>query len=84
MTWRAKTTSIKIGATVCYSAAFLRSTGQMTGDVPFARGKVIGIHGEFCKPETLRAEIEWDTPDLPKRVMLANLSAVTAKGILDR
>lgn len=28
---------------VAYSAAFLRSTGQYTGDVPFLRGEIVAV-----------------------------------------
>ena len=57
-----------------YSKAFLQSTGQYTGDVPFARGQVTALHP--VGSETLLAEIEWDRPDLPPRVNVRNLSTV--------
>jgi hypothetical protein len=75
--WARRTRKIQVGDTVAYSKEFLRSTGQYTGDVPHARGQVtalISLGGDV----TL-AEITWDTPDLPKRVNIKNLT--TTRGI---
>jgi len=63
-----------VGDTVGYSKQFLQSTGQYTGDAPFARGKVIALH-QFGGDSTL-AEVEWDHPDLPGRVNVKNLSTI--------
>jgi hypothetical protein len=71
--WRIRSQPIQVGDTVGYSKAFLQSTGQYTGDVPFARGKVTALHGAG---ETVLAEIQWDRPDLPSRVHVKNLSTV--------
>ena len=82
MSWEKRSgKTIEVGDKVCYSRQFLQSTGQHTGDVPFARGIVTAI---MPLGETKLAEIEWDTPDLPKRVNTANLSKVTEKGINER
>ena len=70
--WRTRSQPIQVGDIVGYSQAFLQSTGQYTGDAPFARGKVIGLHP--LGTETILAEIEWDKPDLPCRVNVKNLS----------
>lgn len=77
MTWANRTHPIKVGDTVAYSKAFLQSTSQYTGDVPHARGKVTNL--VQLGKDTILAEITWDTPDLPARVNVRNLT--TAKGI---
>lgn len=81
MNWAARSQPIQVGDRVCYSKRFLQSTGQYTGDVPFARGTVTAL---VPLGSTTLAEITWDTPELPERVNVANLSRVTDKGILDR
>ena len=75
--WRTRSQPIQVGDIVGYSKAFLQSTGQYTGDAPFARGKVISLHP--LGTETILAEIEWDKPDIPDRVNVKNL--VTARQI---
>jgi hypothetical protein len=72
--WRNRLQAIQVGDVVGYSKAFLRSTGQYTGDAPFARGKVTALHP--LGTETILAEIDWDKPDLPSRVNVKNLSTV--------
>ena len=74
--WKDRTQPVQIGDTVGYSKAFLQSTGQYTGDAPFARGKVLALHQ--LGQDTILAEIEWDKPDLPTRVNVRNLSTVRA------
>lgn len=59
---------------VGYSKQFLQSTGQYTGDVPFARGKVTALLP--LGSDTVLAEIDWDKPDLPPRVNVKNLSTI--------
>lgn len=78
MSWANRTKAVSVGDKVCYSRQFLQSTGQQTGDVPFARGTVTAI---TKLGETMLAEIEWNQQDLPNRVNVANLSKVTQKGI---
>ncbi len=63
---------ITVGSHVCYSAAFLRSTGMYTGPIPFAKGKVTAV--EDLGPGL--AVIDWDTPDVPERVLVTNLKIV--------
>lgn len=40
---RAKAKQLTAGDRVAFSAAFLRSTGQFTGRVPFLRGTVVSL-----------------------------------------
>jgi hypothetical protein len=72
--WRTRSQPIQVGEIVGYSKAFLKSTGQYTGDVPFARGMVTALHS--LGTETILAEVEWDKADLPSRVNVKNLSTV--------
>jgi hypothetical protein len=72
--WTKRTQPIQVGDTVAYSKKFLQSTGQYTGDVPHARGKVTALV-PLGKEITL-AEIEWDKPDLPGRVNVKNLTTI--------
>jgi hypothetical protein len=66
--------TFEIGDKVAYSVQFLKSTGQTTGNVPFARGiiksfkRMGGIHS-FCI-------IEWNDPDIPTLVNPFNLAIV--------
>jgi hypothetical protein len=73
MAWADRTQAIRIGDQVGYSHAFLKSTGQHTGIVPFARGKVTDL--TVFGSATL-AIVAWDTPDMPERVNVANLARV--------
>ncbi|MDA7980151.1 MAG: hypothetical protein MPJ50_15400 [Pirellulales bacterium] len=72
--WKERTQPVQVGDTVGYSKAFLQSTGQYAGDIPFARGKVTALHP--VGSETVLAEIEWDRPNIPTRVNVKNLSTV--------
>jgi hypothetical protein len=80
MSWQQRTSKIAVGDRVCYSAAFCRNTGQQTGDTPFMRGEVIEL-----KPfgDQALATIRWDGIEEPGKVLTANLSRVTARGIQD-
>ena len=49
--------TITIGTRVAFKRAFLQSTGQISGWVPFARGVVIGIDPSFSSG---LASIKWD------------------------
>lgn len=71
--WQQRTSPIKVGDTVAYSAAFCRSTGQLTGDTPHARGKVLAVEPVGG---LVLARIEWDKPNLPERVSVKNLAVV--------
>ncbi|WP_254509547.1 hypothetical protein [Anatilimnocola floriformis] len=79
--WAKRQAEIQVGDRVCYSQRFLQSTGQYTGDVPFARGIVTAL---VPLGSIMLAEIDWQNDELPARVNVANLSRVTQKGILDR
>jgi hypothetical protein len=59
------------------SRKFLKNTGQHTGDVPFAKGKVIKLT-PFGSPHspTILATVEWDTPDVPVQVNIAHLHKI--------
>lgn len=72
--WQERTQPIQVGMRVGYSKAFLQSTGQLIGDVPFARGEVTAV---VPIGQTLFAEVRWDTPDLPSRVNVRNLATVS-------
>jgi hypothetical protein len=77
MNWQERTRKIKPGDHVAYSAAFLQSTGQFAGDLPHAKGHVTAL---ITLGETTLAEIAWDTPDLPRRVNVANLYLIGGRG----
>jgi hypothetical protein len=76
MTWATRTQSIRIADRVGYSHAFLQSTGQHTGEVPFAKGVVTDL--VTIGGQTL-AVVDWDTPELPERVHVANLARVDSR-----
>jgi hypothetical protein len=38
-----KVAEFEIGDRVAYSASFLKSTGQRTGDTPFLRGEIVSV-----------------------------------------
>ncbi len=81
MAWTERTSPVKAGDTVAYSARFLRSISCFTGEMPFARGTVTGL---VSVGESTLAIIDWHGADLPDKVHVANLSRVSEKGILDR
>lgn len=71
-----KTKTVRIGDRVRYSRNFLRSTGMLTGAIPFARGTVREVWN-FSPGGTCVATIEWDGGgDIPARVNVANLSII--------
>ena len=65
---------LKIGDKVAYSAQWLKSTGQYTGDICFARGVILSFT-ELSK-ECILAEVDWSSEDFPKRVNVKNLARV--------
>jgi hypothetical protein len=81
MTWANRVQKIAVGDTVRMKTSFLQSTGQLTGDTPRTRGVVT----EILSPDKpyARAVIDWDTPDMPERVVLSNLIRVKARGVAD-
>jgi hypothetical protein len=72
----AKNPKLAVGDRVQYAAAFLRSTGMLTGPLPFAKGVVTHIDPTFGGG---LATIQWDTPEAPPRVLVANLKKVGAR-----
>lgn len=76
MTWTERTKPIAVGDQVAMTAAFLRSTGQYTGDVPHAKGIVASL---VPLGSITLAEIDWDTPDMPRRVAVANLCLIGSR-----
>jgi len=78
MDWAKRTAAVQVGDTVAY----LQSTGQLTGDAPFGRGKVTGL---TTLGSIVLAEIAWDgDADLPAKVNVKNLSLVKDGAVLDR
>ena len=64
---------IRPGAHVAYSAAWLRSIGCRTGDLPAARGTVTKIQ----QLGSLQlATVDWGSEDIPARVAVCNLALV--------
>ena len=64
---------ITIGDRVAYSATFLRSIGCYSGDMAHARGTVSAM---LPFGNRFVAIIEWDRPDIPAKVVTANLAKV--------
>jgi len=72
-----RTKAIKVGDQVAYCEQFLDRIGQEFTNVRTARGKVLGL---ITVHEGLTmAEVEWDTPYLPNRVDVRNLT--TSRGV---
>ena len=80
MSWTSRAREIKVGDRVCYSRRFLQSTGQFTGNIPHARGVVTAL---VELGGTTLAEIDWSDDETPARVNVANLTRITAKGIIE-
>lgn len=66
--------NIKIGDRVKYSHEWLKSVGELTGDIPFARGVVESVE-DFGDSFTL-AVIDWGNDEIPPRVNVKNLVKV--------
>ena len=77
MTWQSRTAPISVGDQVAYSAAWLKSTGQHTGEIPFARGTVTAL--TVLSPETTIAVVDWGTDEIPAKVNVKNLCRVAQK-----
>jgi hypothetical protein len=65
-----KAQTFAVGERVRYASAFLRSTGMLTGAVPFARGSITALEPFGV---SMLATIRWNSPDIPERVITANL-----------
>jgi hypothetical protein len=70
---------LQLGDPVAYSSRFLKSTGQHTGDIPFARGTITGF---TLMGKSQLAEIAWDREGIPGKVLVANLSRVRDDGLV--
>jgi len=73
MSWASRTSPVQAGDKVAYSKRFLQSIGCHISDMASARGVVTAIR---LLGEVILADIAWDTPDLPERVNVRNLSRV--------
>jgi hypothetical protein len=79
MTWASRSRDIAVGDTVAYSAAWLRSTGQYTGDIPRAKGKVVDL--TVLSPDVTLAIVDWGgNPEIPTRINVRNLCRVNERG----
>jgi len=76
MSWGNRVKDISVGDTVRYSRQWLQSTGTHTGDLPRAKGTVTAIKD---LGSLKIATIDWDKPDVPERVNIANLSKVKTR-----
>ena len=72
--------SVKFGDEVRYSQKFLRSIGQYTGPMCFAKGRVIATQ-PFGVDRCL-AVIDWQGEDLPRKVLDSNLTVTGSKKAL--
>lgn len=69
-------TKLKIGDRVGYSKAFLQSIGEVTGDMPQARGIITAIATFGGASGTEVAKISWEgyaAGEMPASVNTANL-----------
>jgi hypothetical protein len=80
MSWGNRVKAIEVGDQVRYSRNWLQSTSTFTGDLPRAKGTVTAIKD---LGSLKIATIDWDKPDLPERVNVANLSKVKQRGVAD-
>ena len=72
---------MKTGDRVAYKAAFLRSIGAYTGDLPAGRGTITEI--EPCGTLQL-ARVRWDRGlDLPTRINVKNLTLVKGGVVME-
>lgn len=79
MTWQSRTAPIKVGDKVAFSAAWLRSTCQHSGDIPHARGTVTALKvlGDDCTIAT----VDWGgNEEIPTKVHVKNLCRVKSRG----
>jgi hypothetical protein len=80
MTWASRSRAIAIGDHVAYSATWLHSTGQFTGDLPHARGVVTEL--KVLSPDVTLATVDWGgNPEIPTRINVKNLARIGERGI---
>ena len=60
----------KVNDNVMFSREFLRSTGQFTGPVPFAKGRVVWV--EQLNPKLFIVTVNWGD-NMKSRVLSSNL-----------
>jgi len=73
-----KQSNIIIGDRVGYAAAWLRSTGNYTGALPFARGTVTKLE-KFGGPGWALATVKWENDhfdEVPTTILDCNLAKV--------
>lgn len=73
MSWVVRSSPIHVGDKVAYSKRFLQSIGCHIGDMAAGRGEVTAIEPVG---DLILAAIQWETPGLPARVNVKNLSLV--------
>jgi hypothetical protein len=69
---------IEVGDKAAYSAKWLRSTGQIAGDIGHARGVVMEIKAH-TKTFVL-ATVDWGTDEFPNKILLVNLAKIGPNG----
>ena len=70
---------IQVGDIVAYSQNFLDRQNQTVNNMQSAQGKVIALHR--LHTGIILADIEWNMPNLPKRVNIKNLVRTQAAAI---
>lgn len=65
--------AIRIGDNVTYSHTFIDRHSRYPNDMQSAQGKVRALHK--LESGLVMADIDWDTPGLPKRVNVKNLTS---------
>ena len=71
---------IKVGDTVKMAAKWLKSTGIITGELPFAEGVVTAI-APMGKQAV--ADVNWNIDEAPARVLTVNLVRKGALELID-
>lgn len=78
MSWKSRVRPIAIGDKVAYSAAWLRSTGQMAGDIGHARGVVTEL--KVLSADVVLAVVDWgDDPEIPTKINVRNLARINER-----
>jgi hypothetical protein len=70
-------TIFRAGDRVQYARQWLRSTGQLAGDIPHAKGRIISLSPVSNGLDI--ATIEWDRPGLSAKVLTSNLVRMDRK-----
>lgn len=73
MNWVTRVSPIRVGDDIAYAKRFLQSISCHIGGMASARGKVTALEPVG---DLILACIDWDTPGLPLRVNVKNLSLV--------